>query len=124
MISEWIKEKDYLQIKLNDRIEKSKILYDKLHLLMMFMNKLPELFRLAEPRIKREIIQTCCRTLSYDGKNLYIEQFPLFKELKKWKNSIYGAAIGTIVEPKILLKLIENDEQTNHLLLKIKGLFN
>lgn len=122
MISEWIKEKDYLQIKLNDRIEKSKILYDKLHLLMMFMNKLPELFRLAEPRIKREIIQTCCRTLSYDGKNLYIEQFPLFKELKKWKNSIYGAAIGTIVEPKILLKLIENDEQTNHLLLKIKGL--
>ena len=94
LINEWAADKDRLTTKLKERMEKSKILYDKLHLIMMFLNKLPEMFRLATPQMKREIIQTCCRTLSYDGKTLYIEQFPLFNEMKKWKNDIYGAGGG------------------------------
>ena len=94
LINEWAADKDRLTTKLKERMEKSKILYDKLHLIMMFLNKLPEMFRLALPQMKREIIQTCCRTLSYDGKTLYIEQFPLFNEMKKWKNDIYGAGGG------------------------------
>lgn len=94
MIAEWAAEKDRLLIKLKERMEKSKILYDNLSLIMAFCNQLPQMFRLAQPEIKREIIQTCCRTLSYDGKNLYIEQFPLFYEMKKWKNCIYGADDG------------------------------
>ena len=94
MVMEWAAEKDLLTAKLKERMEKSKILYDKLQLIMIFLNRLPEMFRIAEPRMKREIIQTCCRTLSYDGKTLYIEQFPLFNEMKKWKNEIYGAPDG------------------------------
>lgn len=94
MISEWAAEKDRLIIKLKERMEKSKILYDNLSLIMAFCNKLPQMFRVAQPEIKREIIQTCCRTLTYDGKNLYIEQFPLFYEMKKWKNCINGADDG------------------------------
>lgn len=110
MIMEWAREKDLLTAKLQERMEKSKILYDKLQLIMIFLNKLPEMYRIAEPRMKREIIQTCCRTLSYDGKNLYIEQFPLFNEMKKWKNSINGAAIGTISEPPEIFNIMENQE--------------
>lgn len=47
--------------------------------------------RLALPEIKREIIQTCVRTLSYDGKTLKIELFPIFYKLKYWKNVKNGA---------------------------------
>lgn len=92
-------------------MEKSKILYDKLHLIMMFLNKLPEMFILALPQMKREIIQTCCRTLSYDGKTLYIEQFPLFNEMKKWKKDIYGAGDVLFLEPtKQLLNEVKSEE--------------
>ena len=122
MIEEWAKEKDHITIKLKERMEKSRILYDKLSVIMAFCNQLPELFRLAQPRIKREIIQTCCRTLSYDGENLYIEQFPLFNELKKWKFEVNGAAIVTIVEPSKLLHLIENDIESIELINKIRTL--
>lgn len=122
MIGEWAAEKDRITTKLNERMQKSRILYDKLGLIMAFLNQLPELFRLAEPRMKREIIQTCCRTLSYDGKTLYIEQFPLFNEMKKWKNSINGAAIGTIVELKPLLDLIEKDTECEEILNKMQQL--
>ncbi|MCM1074022.1 MAG: hypothetical protein NC334_09470 [Bacteroides sp.] len=73
MLKEWALEKEALTVKLKERMEKSKILYDKLGLLMAFCSQLPEMFRLATPQIKREIIQTCCRTLSWDGKTLYIE---------------------------------------------------
>lgn len=94
MIQEWTAEKDRLTIKLKERMEKSKILYDKLSLIMAFCNQLPQLFRIAEPQVKREIIQTCVRTLTYDGETLNIELFPLFHELKKWKNVKNGADDG------------------------------
>ena len=34
------------------------------------------------------------------GKTLYIEQFPLFNEMKKWKKDIYGASYGIESEPE------------------------
>lgn len=85
MMSNWASELNKLEIKLTERMEKSKILYNRLSLIMSFCNQLPELFRLALPEVKREIIQTCIRTLTYDGKTLYIEQFPLFNEMKSGK---------------------------------------
>ncbi len=39
---------------------------------MTFCNQLHELLRLAEQQVKREIIQTCIRTLSYNGETLKI----------------------------------------------------
>lgn len=93
MIQEWAAEKDRLIVKLNERMQKSKILYDKLNLLIMFCNHLPELYRVATPQMKREVIQTCVRTLTYDGKNLIIELFPLFYEFKKWKMLKMGRLI-------------------------------
>ena len=94
MIQQWSSELNKLEIKLEERREKSKILYNKLSLITAFCNQLPELFRLAEPQVKREIIQTCCRTLNYDGKTLKIELFPIFYRLKMWKNVKNGASSG------------------------------
>ena len=110
MIQEWAAEKDRLIVKLNERMQKSKILYDKLNLLIMFCNHLPELYRVATPQMKREVIQTCVRTLTYDGKNLIIELFPLFYEFKKWKNVKNGAANRTISEPIKLFNIMEQNE--------------
>ena len=61
---------------------------------MAFCNQLPELFRLAEPQVKREIIQTCIRTLSYNGETLKIELFPIFYKLKYWEKVKTGAGSG------------------------------
>ena len=65
---------------------------------MSFCNQLPELFRLATPEIKREIIQTCIRTLSYNGETLKIELFPIFYKLKYWKNVKNGADDGNMLQ--------------------------
>ena len=82
MMADWASELNKLEIKLTERMEKSKVLYNRLSLLMSFCNQLPELFRLALPKIKREIIQTRVRTLSYNGETLKIELFPMFYKLK------------------------------------------
>ena len=66
---------------------------------MAFCNQLPELFRLATPEIKREIVQTCIRTLTNDSETLKIELFPIFYKLKYWKNVKNGASSGTRHEP-------------------------
>ena len=88
-------KKDVEEVKkLEERKQKSKILYDKLSLITAFCNQLPELFKIAEPQVKREIIQTCVRTLSYNGETLKIELFPLFNNLKSLKNVKYGAGGG------------------------------
>lgn len=121
LIMEWARDKDILVNRLNERMEKSKILYDKLGLVMAFLNKMPEFFRLATPEMKRQIIQTCCRTLSYDGKNLYIEMFPLFNEMKKRKNLIYGAADGMISELPKVFKILDSSE-SDEVLFSIKRL--
>ena len=94
MMQQWASELNKLELKLEERKEKSKILYNKLSLIMAFCNHLPELFRLAEPQVKREIIQTCIRTLSYNGETLKIELFPIFYKLKYWKNVKNGAGGG------------------------------
>ena len=94
MMSNWASELNKLEIKLTERMEKSKILYNRLSLIMSFCNQLPELFRLALPEVKREIIQTCIRTLSYNGETLKIELFPIFYKLKYWKNVKNGADSG------------------------------
>ncbi len=44
-----------LEMKLEERNPKSKVLYNRLNLIMAFCNQLPELFRLATPEIKKEI---------------------------------------------------------------------
>lgn len=44
-----------LEMKLEERNQKSKVLYNRLNLIMAFCNQLPELFRLATPEVKREI---------------------------------------------------------------------
>ena len=94
LMGQWASELNKLEIKLEERSQKSKILYSRLSLIMAFCNRLPELFRTALPEVKREIIQTCVRTLSYDGKNLAIELFPIFYELKNRKNQTNGADGG------------------------------
>lgn len=99
MMAAWASELNQLEIKLEERKQKSKILYNKLSLLMAFCNQLPELFRLATPQQKREIIQTCVRTLSYNGETLKIELFPVFYKMKYWKNVKNGAPNGMISEP-------------------------
>ena len=93
-MAQWASQCDKLEIEYKERLEKSKIQYNRLGLIMSFCNQLPELFRLAQPEIKREIIQTCVRTLSYDGKTLQIELFPVFYKLKYWKNDKNGAPDG------------------------------
>lgn len=112
MIGEWSSELNQLEIKLQERSEKSKILYNRLNLIMSFCNQLPELFRLALPEIKREIIQTCIRTLSYNGETLKIELFPVFYKLKYWKNVKNGAGNGTISEPDFEIFSIIDTEET------------
>ena len=94
-MQQWAAELNTLEAKLAELKEKSKILYNKLSLSMTFCNQLPKLFALAEPQVKREIIQTCIRTLTYDGKTLKIELFPLFYKLKYLKNIKNGADSGT-----------------------------
>ena len=94
LMGQWASELNKLEIKLEERSQKSKILYSRLSLIMAFCNRLPELFRTALPEVKREIIQTCVRTLSYDGKNLAIELFPIFYTLKNRKNQTNGADGG------------------------------
>ena len=94
MMQQWASELNKLELKLEERRQKSKILYDKLSLIMTFCNHLPELFRLAEPQVKREIIQTCVRTLSYNGETLKIELFPIFYKLKYWEKVKNGASSG------------------------------
>ena len=99
MMSNWASELNKLEVKLAERMEKSKILFNRLSLIMSFCNQLPELFRLATPEIKREIVQTCIRTLTYNGETLQIELFPIFYKLKYWKNVKNGAPDGMISEP-------------------------
>ena len=79
---------------------------------MSFCNQLPELFKLATPQIKREIVQTCVRTLTYDGETLNIELFPIFYKLKYWKNVKNGALNGLISEPHKpnIFSIIEDEE--------------
>lgn len=122
MIQQWSCELNKLETKMEERKQKSKILYDRLSLIMAFCNQLPELFALAEPQVKREIIQTCIRTLTYDGKTLKIELFPLFYKLKYLKNVKNGALNGTISEPlNNIILLLDNDE-TQAIIQKITNL--
>ena len=94
LMAEWSSELDKLEMKLEEHKQKSKILYDRMSLIMAFCNRLPELFALAKPEIKREIIQTCVRTLTYNGETLQIELFPVFYKMKYWKNLKNGADSG------------------------------
>ncbi len=56
---------------------------------MAFCNQLPELFRFATPEIKREIVQTCVRTL----KTLIIPN----KKAPEGANFNYGAPDGIVL---------------------------
>ena len=94
LMADWASELNQLEMKLEERNQKSKILYNRLNLIMAFCNQLPELFRLATPEIKREIVQTCVRTLTYNGETLQIELFPVFYKMKYWKNVKNGAGDG------------------------------
>ena len=124
MIRAWASELNQLEIKLKERMEKSKILYNRLHLLMCFCNQLPELFRLALPEVKREIIQTCVRTLTYDGKNLNIELFPVFYRLKFLEKVKYGAPDGLISEPKNSIFYIIDSEECQIIISRIEKLLS
>ena len=99
LMADWASELNQLEMKLEERNQKSKVLYNRLNLIMAFCNQLPELFRLATPEIKREIVQTCVRTLTYNGETLQIELFPVFYKMKYWKNVKNGALNGLISEP-------------------------
>ena len=76
---------------------------------MVFCIQLLELFRLALLEIKREIIQTCVRTLTYNGETLKIELFPVFYKLKYWKNVKNGAGYVYLLQPltEIILQELE-----------------
>ena len=99
LMADWASELNQLEMKLEERNQKSKILYNRLNLIMAFCNQLPELFRLATPEIKREIVQTCVRTLTYNGETLQIELFPVFYKMKYWKNVKNGADSGIRTAP-------------------------
>ena len=79
---------------------------------------MPELFRLATPEVKREIVQTCVRTLTYNGETLQIKSFPVFYKMKYWKNVKNGASYGLNFELGVndniikLLYLCLHDEDT------------
>ncbi len=73
--------------------------------IITFCNQLPELFRLAEPQVKKEIIQTCIRTISYNGETLKIELFPIFYKLKYWKKVKNGAGSDSA---KIKMRTVEH----------------
>ena len=94
LMADWASELNQLEMKLEECNPKSKVLYNRLNLIMAFCNQLPELFRFATPEIKREIVQTCIRTLSYNGETLKIELFPIFYKLKYWKKVKNGAPDG------------------------------
>ena len=94
LMANWASELNQLEMKLEKRNPKSKVLYNRLSLIMAFCNQLPALFRLATPEVKREIIQTCVRTLTYNGETLQIELFPVFYKMKYWKNVKNGADDG------------------------------
>lgn len=44
------------------------------------------------------------------------------KNAPEGANFVNGAGIGTIVEPEKLLRLVENDEESQNLILNIKSL--
>ena len=93
-MADWASELNQLEMKLEERNQKSKVLYNRLNLIMAFCNQLPELFRFATPEIKREIVQTCVRPLTYNGETLQIKSFPVFYKMKYWKNVKNGADSG------------------------------
>lgn len=93
-MADWSSELNQLEMKLEKRNQKSKVLYNRLSLIMAICNQLPELFKLATPEIKREIVQTCVQTLTYNGETLQIELFPVFYKMKYWKNVKNGAGDG------------------------------
>ena len=57
LMADWTSELNQLEMKLEECNQKSKVLYNRLNLIMAFCNQLPELFRFATPEIKREIVQ-------------------------------------------------------------------
>lgn len=116
LMADWASELNQLEIKLEKRNPKSKVLYNRLSLIMAFCNQLPELFRLATPEVKREIIQTCVRTLTYNGETLQIELFPVFYKMKYWKNVKNGAGNGLLLEPLRLIYSITKNEECQELI--------
>lgn len=116
LMANWASELNQLEIKLKKRNPKSKVLYNRLSLIMAFCNQLPELFRLATPEVKREIIQTCVRTLTYNGETLQIELFPVFYKMKYWKNVKNGAGNGLLLEPLRLIYSITKNEEYQELI--------
>ncbi len=116
LMANWASELNQLEIKLEKRNPKSKVLYNRLSLIMAFCNQLPALFRLATPEVKREIIQTCVRTLTYNGETLQIELFPVFYKMKYWKNVKNGAGNGLLLEPLRLIYSITKNEEYQELI--------
>lgn len=116
LMANWASELNQLEMKLEKRNPKSKVLYNRLSLIMAFCNQLPELFRLATPEVKREIIQTCVRTLTYNGETLQIELFPVFYKMKYWKNVKNGAGNGLLLEPLRLIYSITKNEECQELI--------
>lgn len=116
LMANWASELNQLEMKLEKRNPKSKVLYNRLSLIMAFCNQLPALFRLATPEVKREIIQTCVRTLTYNGETLQIELFPVFYKMKYWKNVKNGAGNGLLLEPLRLIYSITKNEEYQELI--------
>lgn len=116
LMANWASELNQLEMKLEERNQKSKVLYNRLSLIMAFCNQLPALFRLATPEVKREIIQTCVRTLTYNGETLQIELFPVFYKMKYWKNVKNGAGNVLLLEPLRLIYSITKNEECQELI--------
>lgn len=116
LMANWASELNQLEMKLEKRNPKSKVLYNRLSLIMAFCNQLPALFRLATPEVKRDIIQTCVRTLTYNGETLQIELFPVFYKMKYWKNVKNGAGNGLLLEPLRLIYSITKNEECQELI--------
>lgn len=119
MMRKWASELTQLEMKLEETEQKSKILYDRMGLIMAFCNRLPQMFSIATPEVKREIIQTCIRTLEYDGRTLKIELFPIFYRLKFCKNVKNGAGNGLISELRQYMYILDKDD-CQHLFRRIE----
>ena len=88
--NKWQKEKDLLQLDLENTKEISQSLYKNIDLLLTFLNKLPYLFEVASVNDKRVLVRMMVEQVEFSNGKLEVRLKPIFEYLRQIKNvSIY-----------------------------------